>query len=279
MFDDGAVVLERGGGAVGQWFLDSGLRQDFGILAYRAVETPPPFCLGGPPVLIPLATDEREDLAPERPHVCPECNDSFETLRLLVAHQTHKHGYRHPPGIVPVTNTCVWCRNIYRDRRATYLHHQQSWKRGYCTGRGSYLHTLVIPVNTSRSHFDQHFESVAVLLEHLRTVFPLERRIAELGLDAVVSNAGGEATENEASSRYTGAAEPRHTEANAAHSVPSGLARSGDPRAAGGHLPHVAREARRTVDAGEQRGHGTFWPNRRRDSDLRASPMFMDGRP
>ena len=61
-----------------------------------------------------------------------------------------------------------------------------------------------------------------MLLEHLRTVFPLERRNAELGLDAVVRNAGGEATENEASSRYTGAAEPRDTEANAAHSVPRG---------------------------------------------------------
>ena len=50
VFDDGAVFLERGGGAVEQWFLDSGLRQDFGILdlngiraAYRAVKTPPFF--------------------------------------------------------------------------------------------------------------------------------------------------------------------------------------------------------------------------------------------
>ena len=152
VFDDGAVFLERGG--VGQWFLDSGLRQDFGILdmngiraAYRAVKIPPPCCLGGPPALIPPET-EQEDLAPERPHVCPECNDSFETLRQLVADQTHKRGYRHPPGIVTVTNTCVWCRNIYRDRRATYLHHQQSWKRGYCRGRGCHLHTVVIPVNT-----------------------------------------------------------------------------------------------------------------------------------
>ena len=143
-----------------------------------------------------------------QPHVCPECNDSFETLRQLVAHQTHKHGHRYPRGIVTVTNTCVWCRNIYRDRRATCLHHQQSWKRAYCTGRGSHLHTVVIPVNTSCSHCDQHFESVAMLLEHLRTVFPLDRRNAELGLDAVVRNAGGEATENDAPSRYTGAAEP-----------------------------------------------------------------------
>ena len=96
-----------------------------------------------------------------------------------------------------------------------------------------------------------------MLLEHLRTVFPLERRNAELGLDTVARNAGVEATENEASSRYTGAAEPRHTEANAAHSVPPGLeTRSGDSRAAGGHLPHVDVEARRTVDAGEPRGHG-----------------------
>ena len=82
-----------------QWFLDSGLRQDFGILdkngiraAYRAVNIPPPCRLGGPPALIPPETDEQEVLAPERPHVCPECNDSFETLRQVVAHQTHKHG-------------------------------------------------------------------------------------------------------------------------------------------------------------------------------------------
>ena len=79
----------------------------------------------------------------------------------------------------------------------------------------------------------------------------------ELGLDAVVRNDGGEATENEAPSRYTGAAEPRHTEENAAHSVPPGLeSRSVDSRAARDHFPHVAGEARRTVDAGEQRGHG-----------------------
>ena len=32
VFDDGAVFLERGGGGVGQWFLDNGPRQDFGIL-------------------------------------------------------------------------------------------------------------------------------------------------------------------------------------------------------------------------------------------------------
>ena len=61
-----------------------------------------------------------------------------------------------------------------------------------------------------------------------------------------------------ASSRRTGAAEPRHTEANAANSIPSGLeTRSGDSRAEGGHLPHDACEARRTFDAGEQSSHGT----------------------
>ena len=61
VFDGGAVFLERGGGAVEQWFLDKGLMQDCCILdmngiraAYRAVKTPP---LGRPPVLIPPATD------------------------------------------------------------------------------------------------------------------------------------------------------------------------------------------------------------------------------
>ena len=180
------------------------------MLRIELFKPPPPSCLGGPPVLFPPATDECEDVAPERPSVCPECNDAFETLRQFVARQTHKHGYRHPPGIVTVTNTCVWCRNIYRDRRATYLHHQQSWKRAYCTGRGSHLLTVVIPVNTTCSHCDQRFESVAKLLHHSSTVFPLDRRNAELGLDEGVRNAGGEATENEASSRRTGAAEPRH---------------------------------------------------------------------
>ena len=111
-------------------------------------------------------------------------------------------------------------------------------------------------------------------------MFPLDRRNAELGLDAVVGNAGGEATENEAPSRRTGAAEPRHIEANAAHSVPPGLeTRSGDSRTAG-HLPHVAGEARRTVDAGEQRDHGAFCGQiEGGDSDFRATRMFMDGRP
>ena len=55
--------------------------------------------------MIPPATDECEDEAPERPYVCPECNGAFETLPQLVAHQTHKNGYRHPPGIVTVTST------------------------------------------------------------------------------------------------------------------------------------------------------------------------------
>ena len=53
-----------------------------------------------------------------------------------------------------------------------------------------------------------------MLLQHLSTVFPLDRRNAELGLHAGVGDAGGEATENEASSRRTGSAEPRHTGAN-----------------------------------------------------------------
>ena len=112
----------------------------------RAVKIPPPSILGGPSVLVPRPTGGCEDEAPERPHVCPECNGAFATLRQLVTHQTHKHGYRHPPGIVTVTNTCEWCRNIYRDRRTTYLHHQKSWTRGYCTGRSSHLHTVVTPM-------------------------------------------------------------------------------------------------------------------------------------
>ena len=62
VFDDGAVFLEWGGGAVVQWFLDKGLLQDFGILdmngiraADRAVKRPPPSTLGGLPVLAPAS--------------------------------------------------------------------------------------------------------------------------------------------------------------------------------------------------------------------------------
>ena len=257
--------LERGGEAVGQWFLDSELRQDFCLLdmngiraAYRAVQIPPPGCLGGSLAVISHETEKQEEVASERPFVCTTCHDSFETLRQLVTHQTRKHGYRNQPGIVTVTNTCVWFQNIYKDRRATYLHHQQSWKRGYCTGKGSHLHTVVIPVKTSCSHCDQHFESVAMLLEHLRTVFLLVRN-AELGLNTVVRNDGIEATENEASSRCAGAAESRHSEANAAHSVPPGFeTRPGNSRAARGNLPYFAGEAGRTSDVGEQRSHGTL---------------------
>ena len=47
-----------------------------------------------------------------------------------------------------------------------------------------------------------------------RTEFPLNQRSAELGLGAGAGNAGGEATETEALSRRTGAAEPRHTESS-----------------------------------------------------------------
>ena len=78
--------------------------QDFGMLdingfwaAYRAVKIPPPFILGGTSFLVPPSTDECEDEAQERPHVCPECNGAFETSRHLVAPQTHKYGHRHPP--------------------------------------------------------------------------------------------------------------------------------------------------------------------------------------
>ena len=163
-----------------------------------------------------------------------------------------------------MTNTCVWCRNIYRDRRATYLHHQHSGKRGYCTGRSS-LHTVVIPVNTTCSQCDQHFESVAMLLEHLRTVFPFDRRNAELGLDAGAGNAGGEATDRSALEAHRGSRTQTHR-SKCCQFIPSDLGtRFGDPRAAGGHLPHDACEARRTFGAGEQSGHGTLrvqghWP-------------------
>ena len=79
----------------------------------------------------------------------------------------------------------------------------------------------------------------------------------ELGLDAVVRDVGGEATENETPSRRTGAAEPRHTEANATHSVLPGLKQDLEIRELQA-LPYFAGEARRTVDAGEQRSHGAL---------------------
>ena len=113
--------------------------------ADRAVSIPPPCALGGTSTPVPPPIVGLEEQAPERLNVCTECEIAFETIRQLVAHQTRKHGYRHPPGIVTVTNTCKWCQNIFRDRRATYLYHQQSWKRSFCTGRGSHLHTVVAP--------------------------------------------------------------------------------------------------------------------------------------
>ena len=94
----------------------------------------------------------------ERPHVCPECNDSFEkSAAARCPPNSQAQCYRHlgAPGS-EVTVTCCPTKhsnvitgavrasrewnvtsnelsvfNIYRDRRATYLHHQQSWKRGY----------------------------------------------------------------------------------------------------------------------------------------------------
>ena len=171
------------------------LMQDFGIrirAAYRAVKITPPFIWGGPSVLVPPSTDECEDEAPERPHVCPECNGAFETLRQLVAHQTHKHGYRHPPGIV-------------------------------------------------------------------RTEFPLTREMQNCALTQAPGTPEARPQRPKRPRDAQRAAEPRHTEANAANSVPSGLeTQSGDPRAAGGHLPHDACEVRRTFGAGEQSGHGTL---------------------
>ena len=259
VFDDGAVFLVRGGGAVGQWFLDNGLMQDFGILdmngiraAYRAVKTPPPFCFRCPPVLILPATDECEDFVQSAMMCLRLCASSLLIKLTSTDTDTHLALSQWPTRVYGVgTFTGIDERHIF----IVNNHGNGDTVRE----RGRHLHTVVIPVNTTCSHCDQHFESVAILLEHLRTVFPLDRGNAELGLDAGVRNAGDEATENEAPSRRTGAAEPRHTEANAADSIPSGLeTRSGDPRAAGGHLPLDGCEARRTFDADEQSGHGTF---------------------
>ena len=190
---------------MGHWFLDRELLQGFGILdmnciraADRAVSLPPPSKLGGSSASVLPPTDDFGEEAPERLNICTE------TLRQLVAHQSHKHGYRHPPCIVTVTSTCVWCQNIYRDRRATYLHHQQSWKRGFCTGRSSHLHTVVAPANTTCSHCDRQFDSVAMLLGHLRSLFPLSQRTAELGPDAVGGNTGDKVEANETQSWPTG---------------------------------------------------------------------------
>ena len=248
--------------------------------AYRAVKTPPPFCLGGPPVLFPPATDECEDEAPERPCVCPECNGAFETLRQLVAHQTHKHGYRHPPGIVTVTNTCVWCRNIHRDRRATYLHHQQSWTRGYCTGKGSHLHIVVAPVNTTCSHCDQHFDSVAMLLEHLRAAFPLDQKLQNWALTQTSGTPEARPQRTKRSGGPQGQPNPDTQKHMLLVLSPSCLEpRSGDPRAASGHLPHDACEARRTFGAGEQSGHRTSCDQieGRTATSGRAARLWMGG--
>ena len=98
--------------------------------------------------------------------------------------------------------------------------------------RGSHLHTVVIPVNTSCSHCDQHFESVAMLLEHLRTFFFFWKGMQNWALTLSSGTSDTRPQRTKRPSRRTGAAEPRHTEANAAHSVPPGLeTRSGDSRA------------------------------------------------
>ena len=84
-------------------------------------------------------------------------------------------------------------------------------------------------------------------------MFPLDRRNAELGLDAGVRKPGGEATENEASSRRTGAAEPRHTKANAANPIPSGQIEGGT--AATGR---ASRSRMGSHDDGFAHGQGTL---------------------
>ena len=147
---------------------------------------------------------------------------------------------------------CVWCRNIYRDRRATYLHHQQSWKRRYCTGRCSHLHTVDIQVIITCSHCDQHFESVAMLLEHLRTELPLDRRNAELGLDA------GGRERRRRGHRDRSALEAHRGSRTQTHRSKCCSFCPGLGTRSGAHLLHDTCEARRTFGADEQRGDGTL---------------------
>ena len=96
------------------------------------------------------------------------------------------------PGIVTVTNTCVWCRNIYRDRRTTYRHGNGDTVREgvvICTpwSYPSILHVLTA-INISNQS--------PCCLNTCEPCFRWTGEMQNWGLDAVVGNAGGEATEN-----------------------------------------------------------------------------------
>ena len=124
---------------------------------------------------------------------------AMERLRQLVAHQTHKHGYRHPPGIVTMTNTCERCRNITRiDERRIFINNYGCGdtvrERVVICTPWSYLSTLhsLTVINISNQS--------PCCLNTCEPCFPLDQRNAELGLDAGAGNAGSEATETKAPS-------------------------------------------------------------------------------
>ena len=183
---------------------------------------------------------------------------AMERLRQLVTHQTHKHGYRHTPGIVTMTNTCERCRNITGiDKRPIFINNY-----GYgdtvrervviCTP-WSYLSTLhaLTVINISNQS--------PCCLNTCEPCFSWTREMQNWALMQAPGTPEARPQRPKPPLRRTRPAEPRHTEANAANSIPSGLeTRSGDPRAAGGHLPHDACEARPTFGVGGQSGHGTL---------------------
>ena len=76
--DDGALFLEKGGGAVGHCFLDCELAEDFGLLdmdglraADRALRIPPPTVVGGPLLLMtPPFQEAQDEETPERSRAC-----------------------------------------------------------------------------------------------------------------------------------------------------------------------------------------------------------------
>ena len=85
----------------------------------------------------------------------------------------------------------------------------------------------------------------------LSTCEPNFRWTREMQNWALTQGSGTREARPQRPKRARGAVEPRHTEADAANSIPSGLeTRSGDPRAASGQFPHGACEVRRTFGAG-----------------------------